>query len=219
MRLFRAALLAPALLAMNACLYVDVGDFAHYSRDFHFNFPLNPGGHVSVEGFNGSIEITPWDQPTVDISGTKHARSESQVDTLKIDVDHTPDSVSIHASRQYDSHGNYGVRFAIKVPRGTALDRIVTSNGAIHTLEGIGPARFKSSNGAVRVEKFHGALDIQTSNGPIELDEVEGYRHRPQLKRPYSGGRASRISRRPNQQQRHQGRSRARGSRGARGNA
>jgi hypothetical protein len=174
MRLFRAALLAPALLAMNACLYVDVGDFAHYSRDFHFNFPLNPGGHVSVEGFNGSIEITPWDQPTVDISGTKHARSESQVDTLKIDVDHTPDSVSIHASRQYDSHGNYGVRFAIKVPRGTALDRIVTSNGAIHTLEGIGPARFKSSNGAVRVEKFHGALDIQTSNGPIELDEVEG---------------------------------------------
>ena len=127
-----------------------------------------------MEGFNGSIEITPWDQPTVDISGTKHARSESQVDTLKIDVDHTSDSVSIHASRQYDSHGNYGVRFAIKVPRGTALDRIVTSNGAIHTLEGIGPARFKSSNGAVRVEKFHGALDIQTSNGPIELDEVEG---------------------------------------------
>ena len=42
MRLFCAALLAPALLAMNACIYVDVGDFAHYSRDFHFNFPLNP---------------------------------------------------------------------------------------------------------------------------------------------------------------------------------
>ncbi len=174
MRLIRAALLAPALLAMNACIYVDVGDFARYSRDFHFNFPLNRGGHVSVEGFNGSIEITPWDQPTVDISGTKHAPSESQVDAMKIDVDHTPDTVSIHASRQYDSHGSYGVRFAIKVPRGTALDRIVTSNGTIHTLEGIGPARFKSSNGAVQVEKFHGALDIQTSNGAVDLDDVEG---------------------------------------------
>jgi Putative adhesin len=174
MRLFRAALLAPALLTMNACIYIDMADFAHYSRDFHFNFPLNPGGHVSVEGFNGSIEITPWDQPTVDISGTKHAPSESQVDALKIDVDHTPDTVSIHAGRQYDSHGSYGVRFAIKVPRGAVLDRIVTSNGSIHAFEGVGPARFKSSNGAVRVEKFRGALDIQTSNGPIELDEVEG---------------------------------------------
>jgi Toastrack DUF4097 len=174
MSLFRAALLAPALLTLNACLYIDMGDFAHYSRDFHYNFPLNSGAHVSVEGFNGSIEITPWNQPTIDISGTKHAPSESQVDALKIDVDHTPDTVSIHAARQYDSHGSYGVRFAIKVPRGTALDRIVTSNGSIHALEVVGPARLKSSNGAVRVEKFHGALDIETSNGAVELDEVEG---------------------------------------------
>jgi DUF4097 and DUF4098 domain-containing protein YvlB len=174
MRLFHAALVAPALLAMNGCLYVDVGDFAHYSRDFHFNFPLSANGHVSVEGFNGAVEISPWDQPTVDISGTKHARTEALVDAMKIDVDHTANSVSIHAGRQYDTHGNYGVRFSIKVPRGATLDRIVTSNGAIHTLEGIGPARFKTSNGAVRVEKFHGVLDIQTSNGPIELDEVDG---------------------------------------------
>jgi hypothetical protein len=174
MRLLRAALIVPALLSMNACVYVDMGNFARYSRDFHFNFPMNKGGRLSVEGFNGGIEITPWDQPTVDISGTKHAPSESQIDSFKIDVDHTSDSVSIHAVRQYDWHGNYGVRFAIKVPRGTVLDRVVTSNGAIHTLEGVGPAHFKSSNGAVRAEKFHGALDIQTSNGPVELDEVEG---------------------------------------------
>jgi hypothetical protein len=174
MSLFRAAFLAPALFTLNGCLYVNMGDFAHYSRDFHFNFPLNSGAHVSVEGFNGSIEITPWNQPTVDISGTKHAPSESQVDALKIDVDHAPDTISIHASRQYDAHGSYGVRFAIKVPRGTVLDRLVTSNGSIHALEGIGPARLKSSNGAIRLEKFHGALDIQTSNGAIELDEVDG---------------------------------------------
>jgi hypothetical protein len=135
---------------------------------------MNKGARLSVEGFNGSVEITPWDQPTIDISGTKHAPSESQAESFKIDVDHTPDSVSIHAARQYDWHGNYGVRFAVKVPRGTVLDRVVTSNGAIHAVEGVGPARFKSSNGAVRAEKFHGALDIQTSNGPIEVDEVDG---------------------------------------------
>ncbi len=174
MRLLCAALLAPATLLMNSCLYVDMGEFARYSRDFHYNFPMQAGGRLSVEGFNGSIEITPWDQASVDISGTKHAPSESQVDAFKVDVDHTPDSVSIHAARQYDWHGNYGVRFTIKVPRGTVLDRIVTSNGAIHAVEGKGPARFKSSNGAIRAEKFHGALDAQTSNGPIEFDEVDG---------------------------------------------
>ncbi len=174
MGLFRAAWFVPALLATNACVYIDMGDFAHYSRDFHFAYPMNKGGRLSVEGFNGNIEITAWDQPTVDISGTKHAPSQSQADALLIGVDHAPDAVSVHASRQYDQHGSYGVRFAIKVPRGTVLDRITTSNGSIHAEEGMGPARFKSSNGAVRVEKFRGALDIQTSNGAIELDDVDG---------------------------------------------
>ncbi len=174
MRLLCVALLAPALLTMNGCIYVDMGDFARHSRDFHYNFPMQTGGRLNVEGFNGTIEITPWDQPSVDISGTKHAPSDSQVDAFKIDVDHTPTSVSIHAARQYDWHGSYGVRFTIKVPRGTVLDRVVTSNGAIHAVEGVGPSRFKSSNGAIRAEKFRGSLDAATSNGPIELDDVQG---------------------------------------------
>jgi Putative adhesin len=174
MGLFRAAWLVPALLATNACVYIDMGDFARYSRDFHFSYPMNKGGRLSVEGFNGSVEVTAWDQPAVDISGTKHAPSQSQADAFQIDVDHTPDSVSIHVSRQYDQHGSFGVRYAIKVPRGTVFDRVTTSNGSIHAEDGVGPARFKSSNGAVRIEKFRGALDIQTSNGPIELDDVDG---------------------------------------------
>jgi hypothetical protein len=151
-----------------------MGDFAHYSRDFHYSFPLKPGGHVSVEGFNGSVEITPWPENTVDISGTKHAPTQSQADAFQIDVSHTDSAVSIHAARQYDWHGNFGVRYSIKVPRGVVIDRIVTSNGSIHTVEAVGPSRMKSSNGAIRAEKFHGDMDAQTSNGAIELDQVEG---------------------------------------------
>jgi hypothetical protein len=174
MRLLRAAPLAPALLLMNSCIYIDMGDFSHFTRDFHYSFPLKPGGHISVEGFNGSVEITPWDEATVDINGTKHAPSESQADAFRIDISHTDSMVSIHAARQYDWHGNYGVKFSIKVPRGAVVDRVVTSNGSIHTLEAVGPSRMKSSNGAIRAEKFKGEMDAQTSNGPIELDQVAG---------------------------------------------
>lgn len=171
----RAALTAAAFLATSGCIYLDFdGGFARFSRDFHFSFPLNSGGHVSVEGFNGSIEITPWDHGEIDIDGTKHARNQSQADALRIDIDHSPANVSIHAVRPADSHGGYGVEFTIKVPRGAVIDRVTTSNSPIHVAEAVGPARLKTSNGAVRAEKFRGDLDIQTSNGPIELDEVEG---------------------------------------------
>jgi hypothetical protein len=175
MRLLRASFLAPVLLATNACIYFDIDtDSSRFSRDFHFSYPLNRDGHVSVEGLNGPIEITPWDQPTVDVSGSKHARSQTLVDALRVDVDHSPASVSIRTNHPTDARGNYGVRFEIKVPRGAFVDRVATSNGSIHIMDCSGPSRLKSSNGSVRVEKFKGGLDIQTSNNAIELDEIEG---------------------------------------------
>lgn len=173
MNLCRAALMVAALAPASGCLYIG-GDFARFNRDFHFSYPLRAGGHLSVEGMNGSVELTPWDQPDVDIAGTKSAPTQSDADAFRIDVDHTADSVAIRAVRPSDMRGGYGVRFAIKVPRGVVIDRVVTSNGPIHVLEGAGPSRLKSSNGAVRAEKFRGDLGIQTSNGPIELDGVKG---------------------------------------------
>jgi len=167
-------LLVPALLPMTGCIYLDVEGLGRFNRDFHFSFPMKPGGRLSVDSFNGGVEISAWDENTIDISGTKYAPTSDQADAMKVDVDHTSEAVSVRAERQYEWRGNHGVRFAIKVPRGAVLDRIVTSNGSIHVSDASGPARLKSSNGSIRVEKFRGSLDAQTSNAAVELDGVEG---------------------------------------------
>jgi putative adhesin len=167
-------LLIPALLPMTGCIYLDIDGMGRFNRDFHYSFPMKAGGRLSVESFNGSVEVSAWDQDNVDISGTKYAPTAEQADAMKVDVDHAPDAVSVRAARQYEWHGNHGVRFAIKVPRGAVVDRIATSNGSIHVSEAGGPARLKSSNGSIRIEKFHGNLDAQTSNSPIELDQIDG---------------------------------------------
>jgi hypothetical protein len=176
MRMSRSILplLIPALLPMTGCIYLDVEGFGRFNRDFHFNFPMKPGGRLSVESFNGGVEISAWDQDAIDISGTKYAPTSELADAMKVDVDHAPDSVSVRAERQYEWRGNHGVRFAIKVPRGTVLERIATSNASINVSDASGPARLKSSNGAIRVEKFRGNLDAQTSNSVIELDQIDG---------------------------------------------
>jgi hypothetical protein len=164
----------PALLWMSGCIYIDGEGFGRVSRDFHFSFPMKQGGRLSLDSFNGGVEISAWDQDEIDIGGTKYAPTSDQADALKIDVDHAPDAVSVRVERQYDWHGSRGVRFAIKVPRGTVMDRIATSNGSIHVTDAAGPARLKSSNGGIRVERLHGNLDAQTSNSSIDLDGIEG---------------------------------------------
>ena len=173
-----AKLLIPALavlsLGSSGCLIGDFGDGMRYNRDFHYSFPLSANGRVEVETFNGSVEITGWDQNTVDISGSKWGPTESAADALRIDTDHTADSVSVRAVKPSEWRQNLGARFEIKVPKGAVLDRIVTSNGSIRTEDGAGPARMRTSNGSIHAQGLQGRLDAQTSNGPIELADVTG---------------------------------------------
>jgi DUF4097 and DUF4098 domain-containing protein YvlB len=120
---------------------------------------------LAVETFNGSIEISSWDQNTVDISGTKYGPSQRAADDLKVNIDKSPDSVTIRVLRPSERRNNQGARFVIKIPRGAILDRITTSNGAIRTTDG---------NGPIHVASFGGTLDAQTSNGSVELLDVDG---------------------------------------------
>jgi DUF4097 and DUF4098 domain-containing protein YvlB len=166
--------LAAILLGLTACDFEDWAGHERYHKDFHDSFPMKSGGRLSVETFNGSVEISGWDQEIVDISGTKYGHSPEEADSIKVDTSHTPDSVSIRVVRPSLRSGNTGARFVIKVPRGALLDRVTTSNGAIRTLDGIGPARLKTSNGMIRVQGLRGSLDAQTSNDSIELSDIDG---------------------------------------------
>ena len=167
--------IAAGMVLLAGCDIEDMGGgFERYHEDFHYNYPLKAGGRLSVDGFNGSVEVSVWDQETVDISGTRSARTQEDARDLKIEVDHSADSVSIRAVRPSFRHGNYGAKFAIKVPRGVVLEHVATSNGAIRTSDGAGPARLKTSNGLVEVRRFKGTLNAETSNGAVELQDING---------------------------------------------
>jgi DUF4097 and DUF4098 domain-containing protein YvlB len=173
----RAKLLLPilaALLGLAACDFEDFGGFDRYRQDFHYTYPLKSGGRLSVETFNGSVEVSGWDQPTIDISGAKYAATQEAADALKVAIDNSPDSVSIRVTRPSDRRGNMGARFVIKIPRAAYLDRIFTSNGAIRTQDGSGPARLRTSNAGIRVRALRGSLEASTSNASIDarLEQV-----------------------------------------------
>jgi DUF4097 and DUF4098 domain-containing protein YvlB len=167
-------LFAASLVCLSGCDFSDLADQARFSRDFHFNYPLNANGRLSIETFNGSVEVSGWDQNTIDISGTKYGPTQQEADDLPVSIDHAADAVNIRVVRPSTRRNNQGARFVIKLPRTALMDRLITSNGAIRTIDGAGPARLKTSNGAVRVEHLQGRLDIQTSNGGVELIDIDG---------------------------------------------
>jgi DUF4097 and DUF4098 domain-containing protein YvlB len=167
-------IIAAGLLTFTACDFDDIQDFERFTSDFHYSYPLSPNGRLSLETFNGSIDVSGWDQNTIDISGTKSGPSQQAAHDLPVSIDHTADAVSIRVVRPSDRRNHQGARFVIKIPRSAILERLATSNGAIRTADGAGPSRFRTSNGTLHVQALHGNLDAQTSNGTVELLDIEG---------------------------------------------
>lgn len=166
-----------ALVSASAALAWD-GD--RYKEDFRHSFPLNANGRVSLEGFNGSIDVTGWDRNEIEITGTKYSSSEEYLKAIKINISNTPDSITIRTDHPNRDGGNWfrneggGVRFTVRVPKKAQLDRISSSNGSIRLESTDGNARLTSSNGTIRATRVNGNLEVATSNGGIELLDING---------------------------------------------
>ncbi len=165
--------LAPVLLLTGCVEFGDFGDSEAYKEDFHQTYPLNAGGSVSIETFNGSIELVGWEQNSVEVNGTKYASTKSALDSIKIDVSSPSGSVRVRASKLSDFHHNMGARFTVRVPKRATLD-LSTSNGHLRLEDVEGNARLRTSNGPIRVERLKGELEARTSNGGIDVDYLEG---------------------------------------------
>ncbi len=165
-----------AMLLMTGCVYVggDWGPSDAYREDFHSTHPLDAGGRVSVESFNGSIEVVGWDQNSVEVNGTKYASRKQALDDIKIDVDATGGAVHVRAARPSDIFHNMGVRFSIRVPRKAVLELISTSNGKLDVNDVEGNAKLRTSNGSIRLVRVKGNVEARTSNGSIDAQDVDG---------------------------------------------
>src|SRR5258708_40228324 len=96
----RTAAVLAAALCLGACDEDwNMGRSDRYREDFHFNYPLSAGGRLTLDNFNGSVEISGWDKDTVDITGTKYASTESRLHEIHIDVMPSTGLVSVRTSR------------------------------------------------------------------------------------------------------------------------
>ena len=171
-----------ATLVLAGCNPEDFGPSDRYKDDFHYT--LKPSERFSIEDFNGDVEIAGWDQPSIEITGTKYASTEENLRQIKVDVHESPSLTEIRTSHPTTFHGNQGARFFIQAPRKTVIERASSSNGKVRIHDMTAGARIHTSNGAINVENTTGGVNADTSNGAIELDTVAG-----KLKLKTSNGR------------------------------
>lgn len=163
------------LLCLCASALVIAADSTRYREDFHYSYPQTAGGRLTLENFNGSVEVTGWDQNTVDVSGTKYAESQQLLNAMRIEVSSSGNAVRIKTTRpDSDRHGNLGAKYVIRVPRRTELENVASSNGSIRVEDIEGNAHLITSNGSIHLAKIRGKVDGHSSNGSVEVQDVKG---------------------------------------------
>jgi DUF4097 and DUF4098 domain-containing protein YvlB len=166
----------PAVLAVftAGCELDGFAGSRRHTEPFHYRYDLAPGGSLSMENFNGSIEIEGGNQSHVEIDGEKYASTRDRLDRIRIEVTPSPDSIRIRTLRDGGYRGNGGARYRIRVPASTRLDGIRSSNGPITVTAVAEVGRLKTSNGPVHVRDSRGNADVDTSNGPVEIRDFQG---------------------------------------------
>jgi DUF4097 and DUF4098 domain-containing protein YvlB len=175
MKNYALALAALSIIPFQiGCDLETFADSDRFKEDFQYNYDLKPGGRITLENFNGSVEILSWEKNSVQITGTKYASTQDLLASLKIETNATPDSVTIRTVRPSERRGNMGARYFLRVPRNVELSQISSSNGQIRVEDISGNARLDTSNGAVRLSRMRGRLEVKTSNGSIEGSNLDG---------------------------------------------
>ncbi len=167
-------ILPVAMSFLAGCGLEEFADSSRFHEDFHYSYTVKPGARLSLENFNGAVEITAGSTDTIDVAGTKYASRESLLKALRVDVSATPDSVRITSFRPSGHPWGASIRYTLRVPHQTRLDRVQTTNGSVRA-EGLDlPAMLRTSNGSITVRQLGDAVDAQTSNGAIRLEAVKG---------------------------------------------
>jgi hypothetical protein len=189
----RPSLLRNALqtLAVLAALAVAGGAAADtVTREIDRTFRLEPGGQVVLENVNGHIEVEAWDQHRVELHVVKKTkagdrdRAEEAMEAFEIDIESTPERLSVIARRPRDANGGflswlrgwevqYEASYRLKVPRRVDL-RADTVNGHVEVAGVEGALDVETVNGRASLDRVAGHVDVSTVNGSVEVADSRG---------------------------------------------
>ncbi len=172
MNRIRLAVLVASLVCLCSC--VDFGDFGRVQQDFHYSYAMQPGGHLDVETRNGSVAVVGWDRDSIDVSGTKFAPDNTDLQEVHIKVDVSGNMATITTESPHGSWGNYGANYTIHLPNNTAIGRAKSTNGTVTAEDLTAGGSLVSTNGRISLRRDNGNFDVRTTNGSVEFEDCGG---------------------------------------------
>jgi DUF4097 and DUF4098 domain-containing protein YvlB len=142
------------------------------------SFAVTNTPRVTLETFDGSVNVRAWDKQEVSYSATKRALDAENMQAIRISAEQRGDEVIIRASVDRSAANRMGnvqaeASFDLFVPRNANL-RIESKDGRL-SVEGVsGELNARTGDGAVDVRDSKGNLTVETGDGRIRISNFDG---------------------------------------------
>ncbi len=176
----RAALVAGCAVALSAC-EVNLNTEGLTTKETK-TFTVTGQPDLTVETFDGSIEIHSWDRNEVEVEIEKRAMEQSLIDQMRVEAEQQGDRIVLRVTgpSAYESRGiTVGVhispaaRLRVAVPRKLML-QARTEDGSIRVENIEGKVVLRTGDGSVTTDRLAGEIEIRTGDGAIRMEKSEG---------------------------------------------
>lgn len=142
------------------------------------SFAVSGTPRVTVETFDGAVNVRAWDKQEVSYTAIKRADNQENMQAIRIIAEQHGDEIIIRAEFDGAAANRLGdvraeVPIELFVPRSANL-RISSKDGRL-SIEGVsGEVNAKTGDGAVDVRDSKGSLAVETGDGRIRISNFDG---------------------------------------------
>ncbi|MCC7034081.1 MAG: DUF4097 family beta strand repeat protein [Acidobacteria bacterium] len=178
--LSRAVLVAGCVVALPAC-EVNLNTEGLTSTETK-TFAVTGQPDLTLETFDGSIEVHAWDRNEVEVTIEKRAMDQALIEQMKVEAEQQGDRIVVRvtgpAEREFSGvtvgvHISPAARLRVAVPRKLAL-QARTEDGSIRAENLEGRVVLRTGDGSVTTDRLAGEIEIRTGDGAIRMEQAEG---------------------------------------------
>jgi hypothetical protein len=178
--LARAVAVSVAAVAMTGC-EVNLNTEGLTAKETR-SFQVKGQPDLTLETFDGAIEIHSWDRNEIEIEIEKRAMDKALIDQMKIEAEQEGDRIVLKVTgpTSMESRGvTIGVHISpsakllVAVPR-SSLVRAHTDDGSIRVEDIAGRLTLNTDDGSVTADRVSGEVEIKSGDGAIRVQNAEG---------------------------------------------
>lgn len=178
MRILAASGLLICAAGMTACsINVDTQGFIEREEK---RFTVDGVAELTLNTFDGSVEVRGWDRPDVVVEIEKRAEDKEAVDKITVLSEQSGSKIQVDVqysgNRRFVGIGRFtspSARLIVNAPRKVNL-AIRTGDGSVVVERLEGTLQLRSADGSIRATETAGDLLVESGDGSLTIEDVAG---------------------------------------------